>query len=457
MNLSITEEFLPVQNKLSYKKQKHNYNPFSQNQSANTSAPSVTNYTVNSQLTNIKNTPNSATPSFAGITPDVHNYVAKSIDDMMHYWHRFIHQSYVGSPTKQDKLLYSGFLNDVPFKVKGEFVERFKEITGFPDFKKVAQKIENEFIKTIKAAVNASQKRYSTAVKIIAAGYDPTCAVGLGKAFPGSCLRNPFIVYDCKKPSFFSPHWQFSGSDMVELQFRDFFRDETDQRILEVEFNKLDGMPHLPQMFLMKDLPKRLKFFDKYDSKIDADVGYALDWLKSYIFCDLKDKKLDPVEGALYNIKLSKLFPNSEPADIPTKEKRSRAKYLATFIESIRDGKYLIKDEDSMFDLKNIIDSSPFASYSNITQIKARKNLIAQGDFSFLPEKFSHREKLEKEFNKMSTEDQFDLVKEIIKASYGIADNPKYIKYFKNDENLARQYKKLDRAILGGIVDEDYI
>ncbi len=457
MNLSITERFLPLQNKLGYKKQKDNHNPFSANRNSNTSARSITNFTANSQLTNVKKAQNSAIPSFTGINRRVPEYVVNSLNDLITYWNKTSSPYYLSPATTQARQQFCSFLNDVPSKVKREFVEYYKEITGFPDFKKIALKIETEFVCTIKSCVKAIKKDNDITVKVIAAGYDPTCAIGLKKAFPGSCMRNPFIIYKSKMPNFFSTQWQFAGNDVVEAQFYKFFHQKNNQRLLKVEFDKPDGMPTLPQPFLMKDLPKQLKFFDKYDHKIDLNLGYAIDWLKSYKLCKMQERKLDPVEGALYNISLSKLFPNSEPLEIPTKEKRKNAKYLATFIESIRDGKYLIKDEDSMCDLKDILNASPFAQYSNITQIKARKNLIAQGDFSSLPEKFAHRAKLETEFDKMNHEDQFELIKDIIKASYGVADNPKFAKYFKNDENLAKRYQKLDRALLGGIVDENVI
>ena len=65
-----------------------------------------------------------------------------------------------------------------------------------------------------------------------------------------------------------------------------------------------------------------------------------------------------------------------------------------------------------------------------------------------IKQKLQLRDKLATEYPKMTLEDKFDLVKDIVKGVSGDNDNPKFKKYFENDDDIKKRYDKLNSLLV---------
>ena len=123
------------------------------------------------------------------------------------------------------------------------------------------------------------------------------------------------------------------------------------------------------------------------------------------------------------------------------------AKNFAYFLESARDGKKLIINKNYYNTLYYAIRLSEFGNYSNVTQMKAYHNILSSGAKE-IKQKLQLRDKLATEYPKMTLEDKFDLVKDIVKGVSGDNDNPKFKKYFENDDDIKKRYDKLNSLLV---------
>ena len=57
--------------------------------------------------------------------------------------------------------------------------------------------------------------------------------------------------------------------------------------------------------------------------------------------------------------------------------------------------------------------------------------------------KLKNRMQLEKDFYKMTTEDKYDLIKDVIKSSSNDQCDVRFSHLFKNDDDIAERYKGL--------------
>lgn len=361
--------------------------------------------------------------SFTGITRSLPHIKINSTEDFISQWEKLrFSTSYEALDDKiyrQNKYIRQGnfsFLENVPQKIKEEFIEHFKKFTGFPDFEAVTTKIENEYIRV----VNSAASNISPGVKIVAAGYDPTCSVGMGKPFPGSDLDKAYVVLQnsSKMNSF-----EVINRCKTHLWFN------TDQRILS-----LNNEDTFPEVYTMDGINYTLKKLDKLVRNL---------WLTNSLKQSLKELRsteLDPVKGGLFNIQIARHLPYEDIS-------KEYAKNFAYFIESVRDGKTLIYDESLSRGLEDCLQSSPFARFSNVTQMGALKTFLENGEKQ-MKTKIVNRCTLSENFDKMNTDEQFELIKEIIKSVSKDNENPHFDKYFSNDDNIKERYDKLNRILL---------
>ena len=121
---------------------------------------------------------------------------------------------------------------------------------------------------------------------------------------------------------------------------------------------------------------------------------------------------------------------------------REAAKNFAFFIETVEANltKNTGQKTDSLFD---DIRNSPFVRNSNVTQIEAWQRKINGG---YLKSKLRHRENLTKDFNFMSTEEKYELVKDLVKYSSN-DQSSRFSKYFTNDDDIKSRYGSLLDAL----------
>lgn len=436
MNITITSGLTTPRNKLSFKNQKFsNAHNFITQKSDSFKKSADTAFFTSTKLTT-KKAAKSAIPSFTGITQSLPKITVNTVSDMINQWQRL--KSAVFYEALDDKIYpYNkvtraenfSFLNNVPSKIKQEFVEYFKEFTDFPNFKKVAENIEDEYLKRITEAARS----ISTEVNVIAAGYDPTCSVGLKRAFPGTDLDKAFVILENNS--------NYNDSYVVN-NFKGHLWFNTDQRILS-----LNNEDTFPEVYTIDQVYDTLAKLNKLNFAITEKPYYEDRSERFTYFLNRIDHRtrrlteLEPIKAGLYNIEIAKRLPYLNIS-------KEYAKNFAYFIESVRDGKYLVNDSDQLILTMNpsMIESS-FVNYSSVTQMGAHKTKLKSGEIK-MKTKLQLRKELETEFDKMNTDDQYDLVKEIIKSVSKDNDNPKFEKYFKNDDNIKERYDKLNRELL---------
>ena len=361
--------------------------------------------------------------TFTGITRRLPYKIIWSTDDLISQWKNLKYAPYYEA--LDDKKFYQNklirkenfsFLDNVTEKIKQEFVEYFKKETSFPDLKKVSENIENEFVKQVKN----SAEMVSPNINIVSAGYDPTCSVGLKKAFPGSDLDKAYVVLQNNS---------CMNSFEVINKFKSNLWFNTDQRILS-----LNNEDTFPEVLTMDGITYTLKKLDK----VFKTMVFSQDSKDNFKY--LRMNELDPVKGGLFNTLLAKKLPFEDIS-------KEYAKNFAYFIESVRDGKNLIKNTKYCCELESAIANSPFAQYSNVTQMGAHDKLLSTG-LKKIKTKMQRRTELLNEFDKFHVDEKYDLIKEIIKSVSKDNDNPKFNKYFQNDDDIKERYDRLNRLLL---------
>lgn len=395
----------------------------------NTTKPNSNLYINNQNLINKdtfekkSNVDNKQNISFTGITHALQEVSIKSLDDAIKQWEKLKYAPYYEAlddfKYPENKVIRAknfGFLEQLTPEMKKGFVEHFEQVTGFPNLNAVSERIENEFVTRVYQAA----ERVAGGVKIIAAGYDPTCSVGLRRAFPGSGLNKSFVVL--RNAS------SLPDTEVVN-HFKGNFWFNTDQRILSL--NKADNFP---EVYTMDQVHHCLDIMDERANKL-----WFADGVKTYMK-DMLEYETDPLRGGYFNINLTRVLPGNGV----TKE---FAKNFAYFIESVRDGKNLINNKNYYNTLYYAIRLSEFGQYTNVSRMNAHNKLISSGAEP-IKAKLQLREALVKEYPQMSPDEKFELVKDIIKAVSKDNDNPKFTKYFENDALETAQYEELNKELI---------
>lgn len=390
----------------------------------------------NNKSTNFSGTPYRLPPM------SVSNY-----QDALNVWNRLKSAKYLDAHCNSyyDKSIradnYSFLDKLTSYNDKSGFVEKFCEFTRFPNLKDVSDKIDDTFKSCIRGISIYLNSKFGTSdFDIIDSGYDPTCSLGLRKAFPGSDLDKGYIIL------------KGSGSTYRDKNIVDEFKgglwNELDQRI--VSLNHPDTYP---SVYTINQIQTMLEFLDEKTScinnntKLKAGIGTftalsigallgplgiiggaAIAGLLLSASLKNNENNIDPYEAGKFNIKIAEKINDSKG--------REDAKNFAFFIETVLVNLKINPKYDSIFDR---IKSSPFVVNSNVTQVEAWQKKIAGG---YMKTKLRRRENLESDFYKMTTDTKYDLVKDIIK--YGTDDQSnKFSQYFLNDDDIAYRYKKL--------------
>ena len=390
----------------------------------------------NNKSTNFSGTPYRLPPM------SVSNY-----QDALNIWNRLKSAKYLDAHCNSyyDKLIradnYSFLDRLTSYNDKSGFVEKYCEFTRFPNLRDVSNKIDDTFKSCIRGISLYLNSKFGTSdFDIIDSGYDPTCSLGLRKAFPGSDLDKGYIIL---KGSDFA----YKDENIVN-DFKGELWEKLDQRI--VSLNHPDTYP---SVYTKNQIKTILEFLDEKtncignNTKIKAGIGTFTALSIGALFGPIgiiggaaiaglllgassknDENNTNPYEAGKFNIKIAEKINN--PKD------REQAKNFAFFIEIVMANLKKNPKYDSIFDR---IKNSPFVENSNVTQVEAWQKKIAGG---YMKTKLRRRENLESDFYKMTTDTKYDLVKDIIK--YGTDDQSnKFSQYFLNDDDIAYRYKKL--------------
>lgn len=306
------------------------------------------------------------------------------------------------------------FLERIPQFLKRTFVEKFEEFTSFPNISKVSKKINDTFVDNALKAENSD-------VRVLLAGYDPVCSIGLNRALPGSDIDKAYIILGKKQNV-------FKDDDKIIADYKGTLWNNVDQRILS-----LNNQNTFPEVYTLD------KMFDTLDVLDRLTVKYKLDKDMDY-FKQKRMFDIDPVSAGEFNIRFAKMNNGNDFSKV-------YAKNFAYFIESVRDGKIAYKvDNDILNVINERLNRSPFVMMSNVTQMGAHERQINTG-MKDIKKKLRAREHLVDEFSSWKEDDQFNLVKNIVKAVSKDQDNT-FDRYFLNDDNILERYEKLNRQLV---------
>ena len=315
-------------------------------------------------------------------------------------------------------------------KDKQEFVEYYKELTGFPSLGLVAYKIKDQFKA---AAINSEKylfekgKHYQSFYEIATMGYDGVSSVERKTALPGSDLDKAYVVI---KGCSYS---EVADNEVVN-EFKEQLWRNTDQRVLSYNHDA-DSFPKVYSETQIKNLVKAI---DKVSapSLIETIIPGAT--LISLVIDLLRDKEpptkynYDYVDANSHFIRLCKKFPIRGDWDLDSKNPSRENIYSFGFIaEAMYRGEVFKGERDS--DLRK----SEAIKLLNVSQINALKH--ASGN----KEKYQQREQLAKDFNSWSVDKQFSFVKSLILASCG--EKTDFPEYFAS--NTEDKFLELMRAV----------
>ena len=300
-------------------------------------------------------------------------------------------------------------LDNLAAEQKRQFLQDFQSLTGFPDLSKVTGNIEREIHSSIHKL--ARQEKFD----VVFIGYDSNCSVGRKIPFPGSDCDGLFMIIN---PKANKEPW-FPGKIRWDL------KDHINQRILSTPAE------HLPEVLSIDFIERGLEIGENAFKKCnfsEADLKRFEELLK--------DNTGDYVKSAEFNIRMAQQMPK----DTLTREQYYKTAMLA---EIIRDGRI----QENNFDKKlyDRIMNSQLYKYSNIMKQKGLKNSLKS--------KYIERKTLKDDFNQMSLEEQFQLIKDILYVSFNRSPSGQNKKYFsninKNNTNEMGNIEKMYRLING--------
>lgn len=356
--------------------------------------------------------------SFTGITKEIGQIKINSVQDVINQWEKLKWAPYyealddkIYPQNKEIRKANFSFLDNVPDEFKKGFIDHFREFTGFPNLQKVSKKIQNEFV----TQVHDAASKISGDVKVVAAGFDPTSSVGMERPFPGSDLDKAFVILQNN-----------SNKNEIDVinEFKGHLWFNTDQRIMSL--NNENTFPEVFTTFLMD--------YNLHQLETIANRQLNLSPEQKIKMLIARSTETDPLKAGEFNIEISKKLPYGGIS-------KEMAKNFAYFIESVRDGKVLTQNDELFKPLREKMTKYTFCNLSNVAQIGAKYTKP-------LKSKLVNREHLVEDFDKMSVNNQFELVKEIIKSVSNDHSNSNFDKYFRNDYDIGESYNRLNRILV---------
>lgn len=364
---------------------------------------------------------NSSGVRFQGITQRIPQVTINTAQDLHNQYQylRFAkyYEALDDSIYPQNKFIRKdnfSFLERIPQYLKKVFVEAYQNFTDFPNISKVSSKINDEFVSNALKASNND-------VKVLLAGYDPVCSVGLKHALPGSDIDKAYIILARKRNT-----WQ--SDDQLIASYKGTLWENVDQRILS-----LNNENTFPEVYTLDKMFQTLDTLDNMTRYMGLDKH--MDYFKEKRMFDI-----NPVTAGEFNIRFAQMNDERFISKV-------QAKNFAYFIESVRDGRIAYKEDDDIIKLiQERLKHSPFATMSNVTQMGAHERQINMG-MKDIKKKLRAREHLNNEFNTWNQDSQFELVKDLVK-SVSKDQSDRFNKFFQNDDDIGERYNRLNIQLI---------
>ncbi len=262
------------------------------------------------------------------------------------------------------------------------FVQKYKELTGFPDLNLVNSKMRQEMVKSINYFAE------NTSSIPLYAGFNSSCSTAKNLALPGSDMDGMAILINTKYPEYTQNYRCNIGCN-------------TNQVILQAPIT------YLPEVISVQEF----EYFINEAERIFEEKNFSKEKLEKFEN-NIKNLNKNFVEAADFNMELAKEI-NRPDSFILVSKKQHKHNFLATcmLIENYRQK----KDENTLInnidgDLKNLIENSCLYKYSNITQQETLSKLKK--------EKLKNREDISKDFENWRPEKQFKFVQTMIKHAF---------------------------------------
>ena len=394
-----------------------------------------------------------STPSYQGTPERIYGCTVHNYQDALKWWENLRFSKYLDAHCNNyyDKAIRAdnySFLDKLTTNFdKQAFIQKYCEFTKFPNLKEISSQIDSTFtscIENISRILNYRKGDYSH--DIIDSGYDPTCSLGLRKAFPGSDLDKGYII--------------LKGTGNVNLDenvvnnFKGELWNNLDQRI--VSLNHPDTFPSVYTKAQVKSILSTLdKKAKEVEQSLTTKAGIATFIIKTAAtlfgpddilsrnvitsillgqYLKKQSTTTDPYKAARFNREIAKRLTTPQ-----AKEMAKNFAFCAEIINFNLEKKPAGKTDSFFTDIK----TSPFVQNSNVTQVYAWLSKINGG---YMKSKLRNREKLENDFYQMSTDTKYELIKDIIK--YCTDDQSyRFSEYFKNDDDIANRYQALLKSL----------
>ena len=283
---------------------------------------------------------------------------------------------------------------------KRQFINFYENLTGFPNLRKVAQKIRGTFV----GAVEKAQKDlYWNRFNVVLAGFDGVCSVGRDKAFPGSDLDKAYVILEGSGTS--------QGDIETVNKFKGKLWEYTDQRLLSYNHDEAA----FPQVYTKEQIETLARAVDSKDipnrrlqpnMHFRSDVGMEQYKLMHDELGRATANYMDDYIGANpFWIEYCRQFPKAGTDAVHIyNPSRENIKNVGFTIEAIREG-VVLKGFNSLD-----IPAAPYEGV-NLSQLAALKHHVDRKPKRLL------RDALASEFHHWDIDKQLRFIKTMIRSA----------------------------------------
>lgn len=332
-------------------------------------------------------------------------------------------------------------------RAKQDFIDYYKELTGFPNLAEVSGNIKKQFIIACAKAEAINKQKFPKNAQyydIISAGYDGVSSVARNMALPASDLDKAYIILrGCNSDK---------ENETAVNNFKADLWKNTDQRILSYNHD-LDSFP---KVYTEKQIMSIYESVNGKAQELDLDKkdeippkGLFDKLFKEKTFKPSKRENYkaltknynsDYIEANTFFIELASKYKSEHTWEKglnvknPSREDIYNAAFVleAMFKGEILIGKRLFCEKDTSA-----------AGLINLSQIEGIKKLSPMKD------KYLLRKRLNTDFESWDVDKKFNFVKECIKASCG--DDTEFPEYFKS--NTENKFNSLLKKLKVGLCD----
>jgi len=356
-----------------------------------------------------------------------HNYIDNIIDNIQH------------NNTKIDIIKD---IENLSVRGKQEFIDKFCEVTGFPDI----EEFNNRMIKNSKDVIIKSAE--NSGANVLWSGFHKNCSAAKGLALPGSDLDGWSVIIDGSqddKNRFCGEIWENTNPAFASIRHEFPYIFTVDE--LSEWTNFTDDLVIKNNLYLKQNkYEKNLYELEDFEKAIEFNIDIRNAIKNSNI--DINDLMLKcPSLRGMINDKINHCRNNNLPEETAIIWITSD---ISTCLEQLRSGKTLTSHNENL-SAKNIqklseIKNSYLCRYGNLSMQELKPGLKPK--LKERQEKFSNKNW----FNNLSLDEKINMILKMIYESYADwSKNSTYETYSQRDKRLSTKtqnyYNMFDNGI----------